>query len=206
VGAIEEYVAQLGAALKGPRRTKADLVREARDGLLDAAEAYACSGLSPDQAERQAVADFGTVAQVAPAFQQELGYAQSTRTALLVGLVLAPQDFLWDLVSPDAAPAAGLYGQVSALTSPLGAIALLGSVAAVALGGRVPWIIRATGFFSYGVAAVFVATGLLLVFSGPTPPLAVAGLPAALVLVIAPMFVVARSARRCLAAAPVTHR
>jgi hypothetical protein len=90
----------------------------------------------------------------------------------------------------------------------LGALALLGSVACVLLCGAGvrflglrSWVVRATGLSGYAVAGVFVATGILLVFLGPTPPLAVAGLPAALVLLVAPMLVVTHSARRCLAAA-----
>jgi hypothetical protein len=39
--------------LRGPRRVKADMLAEVRDGLIDATEAYRDSGLDEDGAQRQ---------------------------------------------------------------------------------------------------------------------------------------------------------
>jgi hypothetical protein len=93
--AIEEYIDQLGSALRGPRHTKADLLTEARDSLHDAAAAYEHAGLSRRSAERRAVADFGAVPEIAPGYQTELAITQSRRTALLMLLVVGLQPLLW---------------------------------------------------------------------------------------------------------------
>ncbi|WP_063819174.1 permease prefix domain 1-containing protein [Herbidospora cretacea] len=99
--AVDDYVARLAKTLRGPRQAKRDLLAEARDGLFDAAEAYAADGLSPGEAQARAVADFGPVAEVAPEFQEELTAAQVRHTALLLFLgtpVLALMwTFLWQV-------------------------------------------------------------------------------------------------------------
>lgn len=69
---VEERLRALGARLRGPSRLKADLLTEARHGLLDAVEAYREDGLSATEARRRAVAEFGSPAQLAPAYQAEL--------------------------------------------------------------------------------------------------------------------------------------
>lgn len=85
---IERYVAGLGVRLRGPRRFKADLLDEARDSLLDAAEGYGEAGMPPVEAARHAIGDFGTYAEVLPPYQEELAVAQGRRTALLITLAL----------------------------------------------------------------------------------------------------------------------
>src|SRR4051812_26337431 len=74
-GVIETYVAELGRTLRGPRRAKADLLAEARDSLVDAAGARERVGLPREEAEREAVAEFGAVPDIAPGYQTELGLA-----------------------------------------------------------------------------------------------------------------------------------
>jgi hypothetical protein len=85
---IDEYLAGLSRRLTGPRRVKADLLAEARDGLVDAAEAYADAGLPPQAATSQALADFGGYHQLVADYQAELAAAQGRRTALLVTVVM----------------------------------------------------------------------------------------------------------------------
>jgi hypothetical protein len=85
---IDEYVAGLSRRLTGPRRVKADLLAEARDGLVDAAEAYADGGLPPPMAVARALSDFGEHQQVVADYQAELAAAQGRRTALLVAVVM----------------------------------------------------------------------------------------------------------------------
>jgi hypothetical protein len=85
---IEEYVAGLSRRLVGPRRAKADLLAEARDGLVDAAEAYAAAGYPAVDAATRAVSDFGGYRQVVPGYQTELAAAQGRRTALLVTVAM----------------------------------------------------------------------------------------------------------------------
>ena len=200
-------MADLERALRGPRRVKADLLREACDGLVDAAAAYQDNGIDAASAARRAVLDFGPVAVVAPAYQRELGSAQSVRTALLIALVLAPQDAVWDIVQGTAAatPSGTVYGAVLGLMSWLGGAALLGCVAAAALHGigqRRPGaragLTRAVGVFAVAVAVVFSGTATALAVSGPEPT-SVAGLGTTAAIVFAPMAVVAWSGRRCVA-------
>ena len=85
---IDGYVAGLSERLRGPRRVRADLVAEARDGLVDAAEAYQEAGLTPPDAQRRAVTEFGSYPAVVPHYQAELAVAQGRRTVLLIAVAL----------------------------------------------------------------------------------------------------------------------
>ena len=98
VSEVDRYVTGLGAALRGPRRVRADLLAEARDSLLDAAEAYRAGGASAADADRRAVTEFGTLAQIAPAYQAELAIAQGRRTAVLIALALPLLHLLTPLI------------------------------------------------------------------------------------------------------------
>lgn len=93
--AVDDYVGALAKTLRGPRRARRDLLAEARDGLRDAAEAYAEEGLSPEEAQARAVADFGPVAEVAPGFQEELTAIQVRHTALLIFLGTPVLALMW---------------------------------------------------------------------------------------------------------------
>jgi hypothetical protein len=95
---VEEHVAALDRALSGPAEVRRGMVREVRDGLLDAAEAYRRGGVDAHRAAHLAVRDFGPVDEVAPLYQDELAAGQGRRTAQLLvvgvpGLVLG-----WDLL------------------------------------------------------------------------------------------------------------
>jgi hypothetical protein len=211
---IDAYVADLGRSLRGPARAKADLLREARDGLYDAAAAYRDDGLDPEAAQHRAVRDFGDVREIAPDYQAELAAAQGRRTALLICLVLAPQSLLWQYVGGALAEgheraAAPGYDVVDALTSWLGTTAVIGTLlAALACGVGVRYMrdrrrtVLATGYFAYVVTAMFATTGLFMVALGPTDAFSPAGLPMYLLCLVLPLAWVARSGRRCIAAAP----
>lgn len=97
-GPIDVYVDGLAAALSGPRRHRHDMLTEARDSLLDAAEAYADAGHDPLDAQRRAVADFGTHRQVVPAYQAELAMLQGRRAATWIALVLPVMTLLEPLM------------------------------------------------------------------------------------------------------------
>jgi hypothetical protein len=98
VGPIEAYVHALARVLPGPRRMRAELLRELADGLDDAAEAYARAGLSRRQAEAKAVGDCGRVDDVAPCYRRELVAATSRRTAMLVALSMPATVLAWTYV------------------------------------------------------------------------------------------------------------
>ncbi|MGC1213009.1 MAG: permease prefix domain 1-containing protein [Micromonospora sp.] len=96
---VEERLRELADHLRGPARLKADLLTEARDALRDAAEAYRDSGLPAGEAERRAVAEFGTTGELAPGYQAELAAGALRRLALralAVALALmAGGDLTW---------------------------------------------------------------------------------------------------------------
>ncbi|GAA3747827.1 hypothetical protein GCM10022225_34660 [Plantactinospora mayteni] len=210
--AIDGYLAELDRALRGPRRVKTGLLREARDSLVDATEAYVDLGLTPEVAARRAVDDFGEVSRIAPGYQAELALAQGRRTALLAFASLIVQPPIWHLVSWQAAepdPLPGLAGVLDMLVSRLGTLAVVVALLAVwASGtgvrrlGANPRVIRLTGIFAFTAAATFSPIGLMLaLFSPATGPMALARLPIALVVLILPMLLVALNGARCLTTA-----
>ncbi len=96
VSIAEEYVVALDDALVGPARVRRGLVQEARDHLEDATSALRGSGYEPAEAEQIAVARFGPLDDIVPAFQTTLAVASARRTALMLLAVLGLQPFLWD--------------------------------------------------------------------------------------------------------------
>ncbi|MFC4585898.1 permease prefix domain 1-containing protein [Sphaerisporangium corydalis] len=108
-GVIDDYVTELGRALRGPGRARHDLVTEARDSLADCADAYLADGVTRHEAERMAVAEFGTVGEIAPGYQEELAAHQGRRTAISVFLTVPLLTIIWWgvwRIFPDAPPEA----------------------------------------------------------------------------------------------------
>ncbi len=85
---IDRYADGLAAALRGPRRLRADLIAEARDSLIDATEAHIDAGLPPTDAAHRAVAEFGRHREIVPGYQRELAAAQGRRTVLWLATAL----------------------------------------------------------------------------------------------------------------------
>ncbi|MGW4498237.1 permease prefix domain 1-containing protein [Micromonospora sp. NPDC004336] len=140
---IEEHLAGLAAVLHGPARAKTRMLTEARDGLTDAAAALACdAALDESAARRAAVRDFGSIEEVAPAFQQELTVAQARHTARVVLLAVPFLMACWHLV---AVVGQGQRRQLSDLAQTLAAH--LGGVAAAAA------LLAATSLAATGVLA-----------------------------------------------------
>src|SRR5262245_32695905 len=94
---IEAYLAELARLLHGPRRRRARVLAELRDGLQDAAVAYRDHADSAVAAERQAVAGFGTPQAVADAFAGELATAYARRTTAAY-IVTGPLVGIWWLL------------------------------------------------------------------------------------------------------------
>lgn len=96
---IEDYVAELTAALHGPARAKSRMVEEIRDGLVDTVAAHTGGGLPYEHAVQRAVREFGTAAELVPSCQQELTIAQTRHTAraliLTVGFLVACWYLTW---------------------------------------------------------------------------------------------------------------
>jgi hypothetical protein len=90
---LNAYLADLARRLCGPRRRRAAILAELRDGLHHASEDHIAAGLAPTQAAAAAIRQFGDPQAVADAFAGELatGYARRTiawyiATGPLVGI------------------------------------------------------------------------------------------------------------------------
>ncbi|MBM0235624.1 hypothetical protein JNW91_29955 [Micromonospora sp. STR1_7] len=105
---VDEHLRELAVRLQGPARLKSDLLTEARHGLLDAVEAYRESGVPPTEAQRRAVAEFGSPAQLLPSWQAELATAAlrgfSLRMLAIAGVGVAAGDLTWQGASWTAGP------------------------------------------------------------------------------------------------------
>ncbi|MCG5217452.1 permease prefix domain 1-containing protein [Streptosporangium sp. KLBMP 9127] len=95
---IDDYVDSLGRTLKGPGRPKRDLVAEARDSLLDTADALEEDGLDRVVAERTAVLEFGDVRAIAPGYQRELTVCVGRRLAALLFATVPATALMWSVI------------------------------------------------------------------------------------------------------------
>jgi hypothetical protein len=127
---IDAYVRQLDRALNGPGRIKADLLREVRDGLEDAATAY--------DDEARALAEFGAVSDVAPAFQAELAASATRSVAMRVvaafGVGAFAANLMWQGAPWTGAPPPGGFQVLSQIMDVTGnGLAVLGALGMAAL-------------------------------------------------------------------------
>jgi hypothetical protein len=93
---IDDYVADLDTRLRGDRRTKIDLLTEARHSLQDAAECYQDAGFCEEEAQRKAVSDFGPAGTIARCYQGELAAAYGARTLRSILFLLPVVHLLWE--------------------------------------------------------------------------------------------------------------
>lgn len=206
---VETYVAGLARALTGPRRRKDDLLAEARDGLIDATEAYEADGLSRREAEQHAVEDFGALDEVVPGYRAELGFAQGRRTAVLLTVVMLAQPIIWHESvwrwnpADDAAPGSFL-AFLDVFVRYAGKTAILGAVLALlacGVGVRYTVVrtkaIRATAIFTLLSCAVVSATAICLSLLGSSSH-GIDLLYWVSLFVLLPLGFVGISARRCL--------
>ncbi|MFG1695441.1 permease prefix domain 1-containing protein [Nonomuraea sp. NPDC049309] len=165
---IDDYVSELDRALCGPPGPKRDLVVEARDSLLDTAEALEAEGFGREEAERRAVKEFGDIAEIAPGYQMELTAASGRRLGTLlfvsVPITVAMWSVLWRLYPADAttwASAPAWAGVVSDLIDALQlATGAYGGLVVFALSRGARWIkrprlaIRSMAFMVFGALAI----------------------------------------------------
>lgn len=203
---IDEYLTALRKELRGPRRRKADLLAEARDHLTDATEAFEADGFERYDAETHAVADFGSIEDVAPGYRADLAISQSRRTAVLLFAALIIQPIVWLqgvwTWSQDTAAPAPLNGFLQELVRGVGFVVIVGAVLAVVAAGigmRHPLIrdhvSRVTGIFSLVSAT---AVGLISLAMPVTSHSPIGSLDLAVVVgfVVLPLFLVALHAGR----------
>ncbi|MGN9774358.1 permease prefix domain 1-containing protein [Micromonospora sp. H33] len=167
---VEERLRALEERLRGPSRLKADLLTEARHGLLDAVEAYREGGLPAAEARRRAVAEFGTPAQLVPAYQAELAVGAlrglAWRVLAVAAAGIAAGDLTWRGASwsDGARPPAG-YLLLSASMDWLWLIAaVLGGLGVLVAGAgrRSPLVDRLVGAGLTGLLALGALAGAAL--------------------------------------------
>jgi hypothetical protein len=213
-GVLEGYLAELAAALVGPRSARAEIVAEVADGLAEATAAHQRRGLPPAAAAGAAVASFGDARLVAAGFAAEL----AARTGRRVGLGLLATGPLvglsWLGTALASAPTGGAKPPTGLAVVPL----LLVVVLAVAVPAAVVSVL-ATGRLAQrlpigprlaptaaGLAAACCVAGDLLLLSGLLAWAATSGglvwpLAVTTETAGASWFVLsARASRRCLAA------
>ncbi|GAA2209233.1 hypothetical protein GCM10009850_046910 [Nonomuraea monospora] len=188
---IDDYVAELDGALSGPHGPKRDLVVEARDSLIDTADAFEAGGLERTEAERLAVAEFGEVREVAPGYQAELTVVAGRRLGVLlfisVPITVAMWSVLWRIYpGTDEAWLAQpwWYSSVSRLLDvvQLGT-GLYGGLVLYALSRGSRWIrrprlaTRSLGVLVFASLPVTAGLALLMTF-GMNAPSTLHGLPA----------------------------
>jgi hypothetical protein len=151
-----DVIGTLERSLRGPRRARADMVREIRDGLEDAVAAYRESGLDGREAWRRAHADFGDPGEVAAGLQVELTARYGRRTAAGMALAFPALVLLWDsLWVMDAKPPqlpptstwlAGAIDALSLTSATACAVAVLLLWFGARRGVRVDRVTRGVGF------------------------------------------------------------
>ncbi|MEU3180437.1 permease prefix domain 1-containing protein [Streptomyces albidoflavus] len=139
-GPVERYSAELAAALRGPDGARERLVAEVRDGLAETVAAYEAAGALPERAVREAVAEFGSVAEVAASCQRELTVAQARRTARALALTGPFLVACWWLVRGTGGEQGGVSGFAHQVAVQLSSAAVVAVVlAALALGATGAW-------------------------------------------------------------------
>jgi hypothetical protein len=212
--AIGSYLAEIAARLTGPARARRDILAELGAGLADAADAYRCGGLSPAEAARAAIAEFGCPDQVAAGFGAELGAAQARRTALallatgpLIGVLWASAGLAshigippWDWAGLPAGARLATHLAVVVLLTAIGS-----ALFTVAATGRLTRWLPARPSASAAIAASGTAamdiTLLVALAAGPAGRLATLPVAVATAASLARLTLAARAARNCLATA-----
>ncbi|MFD5619631.1 permease prefix domain 1-containing protein [Streptomyces yangpuensis] len=206
---IEAHVAELAAVLHGVDRAKSRMLAELREGLLDAATELAPGGEPDHEAAREAVRQFGGVAELAPDFQRELTLIQARHTSrriLLLAPLLLP---CWYVLATAGPPAHRLPYAAQVLLAHLGGTAAATALAAavflaatgrlarrLATPDRLPVMVAWTGTtaaVAFALSAFTLTASALLT---PGPPLCV--LVGAVAIVFhAKIAASARACRRC---------
>ncbi|WP_433360380.1 permease prefix domain 1-containing protein [Streptosporangium sp. CA-115845] len=183
-GVIDDYVTGLSRALRGPRGPRLDMITEARDSLLDTAEALEGDGLGREEAERTAVEEFGTIGEIAPGYQEELSIAAGRRLAAVLFLTVPLTTVMWSVIWKIFPTAPTAYQTSPAWFVPVARgldilqmlIGVLGGVALFALGRglrrirRPRLVTRFLGLLVWAMLPVMLVLSGALMFgsSGPT--------------------------------------
>jgi hypothetical protein len=190
-GALATYLSDVAAQLRGPRRRRAAILAELRDGLDQATEDNITAGLTPDQAAAAAITQFGTPQAVADAFSGELATAYARRTIALF-IATGPLVGIWWLLLLQPSPwRTGLIALLAAIpVLPLLIIAIATAGGTLATTGRLIRWLPETGPHRALAASTAIATlciiadltmiTIFMVSGTPIAPLAVIAIAASL--------------------------
>lgn len=177
--ALETYLADLAARLRGPHAARTRVLTEIRDGLTETIDAHLADGMTPDAAAAAAIGEFGDPATVARSFAGELATASARRT-IAAFIFTGPLVGIWWLLLLHPAPwRSGVVALLVAVPAlPLIALAIATAAGTFATTGRLMrWLPETTGaralaaattvatlclaadFTVLGVLAVHLATG-----------------------------------------------
>ncbi|GAB7192834.1 hypothetical protein NUM3379_35430 [Kineococcus sp. NUM-3379] len=221
-GPVEDYVRDLARELRGPARTRREMLREIRDGLDDATGALTGEGLPRREAEQLAVEEFGPVAELAPQLQRELAVHQARWTAGWSAVSLVLLWVAWDAVWVSAphvtapATAVGAGTGLSRLIDVFGlttALLCLGALVVLQVAGtrmrRPELLARVIGRTTLGGVVATYATSLTLTVLAAPQVVATLGASAlhwaVVTLTLAVPAVLLVSAHRCVGASDL-HR
>jgi hypothetical protein len=182
-GVIDDYLTGLSRTLEGPRGPKLDMVTEARDSLLDTAEALEGEGLNRAEAERVAVEEFGPISEIAPGYQESLSISAGRRLACLfflsVPLVSLMWNLIWHVLPADPTAYATWPGWFVPVARGLDILQLSGGVlsgvALVALGRglrrvrRPRLVTRSLAVLIYAMMPITLMLGLALMYGSNNP-------------------------------------
>jgi HAAS len=203
---IAAYLDELGARLLGPRRRRAQILAELRDGLDHATDEHLAAGMSARQAQAAAVARFGSPPAVADAFAGELATAYARRTLALYVLT-GPLVGIWWLLLRQPDPwRAGLIALLAAIpVLPLVVIAIATAAGTLASTGRLMrWLPEAAPGRALAATAVIAGLciggdltmiGLFVASETPVRPLAIIAVAASIIRIACGTTVICRAGR-----------
>lgn len=132
----DAYLAEVASRLRGPRRLRADLLLEIRDGLTDATDAWTRAGLPDTEAQHRATAEFGDPGRLADEFQTVLATTTLRRLAPFAGglpLLTLAWSKAWSSGRTESGGGQGLCHVLS--------IALDWASVALAVGAALGWLL-----------------------------------------------------------------
>jgi len=180
---VSGYLTRVAAELPGPRRHRARILAELRDGLDHAVAAHTRTGLPSDQAVTAALDEFGSPHTVAEAFAPELAIAYARRT-VAVFILTGPLVGIWWLLllRPDPWRTGALALLLAIPVLPLIVAAALTAATTLATTGRlIRWLPETApdrAILAVGTVAALVLlgdAGIIAVYAysgGPLHPLA----------------------------------
>jgi len=156
-GLISDYLAALSADLPGR------IVDELADGLDESYDGYLGQGLAPDAAARAAVADFGEPRRIVTAFTDASRGRKTARRLLAAGPAVG---MCWAVVLITARAWQWPVPIVARVLFGVALIAVIGLLAAAAVGRRYRWVCRAAAAACVGTAILDAAmTSTVLVIA-----------------------------------------